>query len=71
MREVDRASRTRDLVVLALIAQLFPLDAAALGLDLRRVFDRLRDLDREAVRLLTGELTEHVRSNKFPLHLSD
>jgi hypothetical protein len=37
----------------------------------KRVFDRLRDLDREAVRLLTAEVAEHVRSNKFPLDLSD
>lgn len=34
-----RSSRTKDLVDLALIAQLFTLDAAALGLDLRRVFE--------------------------------
>jgi hypothetical protein len=37
----------------------------------RRVFDRLRDLDRDAVRLLTAELTEHIHSNKFPLDLTD
>ena len=33
------SSRTKDLVDLALIAQLFALDAAALGLELRRVFE--------------------------------
>lgn len=36
----------------------------------RRVFDRLRAMDREAVQLLTRELAAHVRTNRFPLDLS-
>lgn len=37
----------------------------------RDIFERLREMDREAVRLLTAELGAHVRSNKFPLDLAD
>jgi hypothetical protein len=37
----------------------------------KRVFERLRDVDEEAVRLLSDELVAHVRANKFPLDLSD
>lgn len=35
------------------------------------VFERLRTLDDEAVRLLSDELARHVRENKFPLDLTD
>lgn len=37
----------------------------------QRLFDRLQEMDREAVRLLTQELAAHVRTNKFPLDLTD
>ena len=37
----------------------------------QRVFDRIRELDREAALLLSRELGAHVRSNRFPLDLSD
>jgi hypothetical protein len=36
----------------------------------RDVFDRLRDMDREAAQLLTHELASHVKTNKFPIDLS-
>ncbi len=39
--------------------------------DCRKVFDRLSEMDREAARLLAGELAAHVRENKFPVDLSD
>ena len=32
----------------------------------RRVFDRLKELDDEAISLLAGELAEHVHNGKFP-----
>lgn len=37
----------------------------------RSLFDRLRQLDKEAVRLLSNELTVHIRTSKFPLDLVD
>lgn len=37
----------------------------------RRVFDRLHEMDREAAQLLSAELGAHVRSNRFPLDISD
>ena len=37
----------------------------------RQVFDRLREIDREAAQLLSVELAAHVRSNRFPLDISD
>lgn len=37
----------------------------------RRIFDRLREMDREAVRLLSRELSQHIRMNKFPLDIAD
>lgn len=39
--------------------------------DCRKIFDRLAEMDREAARLLTGELAAHVRASKFPVDLSD
>ena len=36
-----------------------------------RVFDRLHELDDEAVRLLSDELVAHVKANKFALDLTD
>ncbi len=36
-----------------------------------RMFDRLRELDDESVRLLSDELVAHVKANKFPLDLTD
>ncbi|HEY5477532.1 MAG TPA: hypothetical protein VIK11_12555 [Tepidiformaceae bacterium] len=39
--------------------------------DCRKIFDRLSQMDREAARLLTGELAAHVRASKFPVDLSD
>jgi hypothetical protein len=37
----------------------------------RQVFERLREMDREAVRLLSAELKSHIKSNRFPLDLTD
>ena len=37
----------------------------------RHVFERLREMDREAARLLSSELAAHVQSNRFPLDISD
>jgi tRNA U54 and U55 pseudouridine synthase Pus10 len=37
----------------------------------RDVFARLRELDEEAIQLLSNELASHVRANKFPVDLSD
>ncbi|MBA4181031.1 MAG: hypothetical protein C0506_10625 [Anaerolinea sp.] len=37
----------------------------------KKVFDRLRAMDAEAARLLTGELKNHITDNKFPLDLTD
>jgi hypothetical protein len=37
----------------------------------RRIFDRLREVDRDAIRLLSQELSEHVKENKFPIDLVD
>ncbi|MEP7216915.1 MAG: hypothetical protein ABI782_11740 [Anaerolineaceae bacterium] len=37
----------------------------------QRVFERLREIDREAAQLLNTELAAHVRSNRFPLDISD
>jgi hypothetical protein len=39
--------------------------------DCRKIFDRLSAMDREATRLLTGELAAHVRASKFPVDLPD
>ena len=35
------------------------------------LFDRLRELDSEAIRLLTAELSRHVTSGRFPIDLAD
>lgn len=35
------------------------------------VFERLRELDRDAVKMLSGELKRHIESNRFPIDLSD
>jgi len=32
----------------------------------RRIFERLKELDDEAISLLAGELAEHVHSGRFP-----
>lgn len=37
----------------------------------QKAFERLRTLDAEAIRLLTGELKRHITDNKFPLDLTD
>lgn len=37
----------------------------------RRAFERLQDLDDQAVQLLTRELAAHVKANKFPVDLTD
>jgi len=37
----------------------------------RRIFDRLREMDREAVQMLSRELSQHIRMNKFPLDIAD
>ncbi|MCK9521063.1 MAG: hypothetical protein M0R74_18870 [Dehalococcoidia bacterium] len=37
----------------------------------KKLFERLRELDREAINLLSAELVAHVRSNRFPLDLTD
>lgn len=37
----------------------------------RGVFERVRELDEEAVKLLSDELAAHVRANKFPMDLTD
>ncbi|MBI5949689.1 MAG: hypothetical protein HY875_16240 [Chloroflexi bacterium] len=37
----------------------------------RHVFERLREMDREAAMLLTKELELHVQANKFPQDLTD
>lgn len=37
----------------------------------RRAFARLRELDDQAIQLLTSELAAHVKANKFPLDLTD
>ena len=37
----------------------------------RRVFERVRELDEKAVKLLSDELAVHVRANKFPIDLTD
>jgi hypothetical protein len=37
----------------------------------QRMFDRLAELDREATQLLSDELAQHVRENKFPVDLTD
>lgn len=39
--------------------------------DCRRIFDRMAELDREAIQLLSSELASHVRANKFPIDLTD
>jgi hypothetical protein len=36
-----------------------------------QVFERLGELDREAVQLLSDELRKHIKSNRFPLDLTD
>lgn len=35
------------------------------------LFSRLRELDGEAIRLLTAELARHVSSGRFPVDLAD
>jgi hypothetical protein len=37
----------------------------------RKAFERIRSLDAEAVALLSRELANHIRQNKFPLDLTD
>jgi hypothetical protein len=36
-----------------------------------QVFERLRELDREALQILSGELAKHIKSDRFPVDLSD
>jgi len=47
----------------------YPADTECPGC--KALFDRLKEIDTEAVRLLTAELARHVQSGKFPLDLAD
>ncbi|MBI2765888.1 MAG: hypothetical protein HYX53_08255 [Chloroflexi bacterium] len=46
-------------------------DAEAACPGCHSVFAKLRELDDEAIQLLTNELASHVRANKFPVDLTD
>jgi hypothetical protein len=37
----------------------------------RALFERLRAMDEEALSLLTAELADHVRTQRFPVDLTD
>jgi len=37
----------------------------------RSAFERLRAMDREAIQILTREISNHFRTNRFPLDLTD
>ena len=39
--------------------------------DCKKIYERLAEMDREATRLLTGELAAHIRASKFPVDISD
>lgn len=37
----------------------------------KQAFERIRKMDEEAVAILSRELANHIRLNKFPLDLTD